>query len=123
MLFLNDKVLRQGIRVAPTNIDAAVAGAVSRDGVTTACNGEPGEDAGTGLSVVEEDRRHPTFGASINVVVAAPPGAGDGDGLAFEVDVFEVGAGGDEDGVAGVGGVDAGLDGGLVGGDVDDCGA
>ena len=50
-------------------------------------------------------------------------GADDGDGFAFEVDVFVVGAGGYEDGVAGVGGVDAGLDGGLVGGDVDDGGA
>jgi hypothetical protein len=48
--------------------------------------------------------------------------AGDGDGLAFEVDVFEVGAGGYEDGVARGGGVDAGLDGGLAGGDVDDGG-
>jgi hypothetical protein len=45
-----------------------------------------------------------------------------GDGLAFEVDVFEVGAGGYEDGVARGCGVDAGLDGGLVGRDVDDGG-
>lgn len=45
---------------------------------------------------------------------------GDGDRLACEVDVFVVGAGGDEDGVAWVGDVDGGLDCVLVGGDVDD---
>ncbi len=49
-------------------------------------------------------------------------GRDDGDGFAFEVDVFEVGAGGYEDGVAWGCGVDAGLDGGLAGGDIDDGG-
>ena len=46
-------------------------------------------------------------------------GALEGDGLAVEVEVFRVGAGGDEEGVAWVCGVDGGLDGGLVGRDVD----
>ena len=48
-------------------------------------------------------------------------GAGEGDVFAVEVDVFEVGTGGDEDGVAVGGGFDAlldGFEGGLSGGAV-----
>jgi hypothetical protein len=47
----------------------------------------------------------------------------EGEGFAADTEIFVVGAGGYQDGVAGVGGVDAGLDCELVGGNVDDGGA
>jgi hypothetical protein len=83
-------------------------------------NGEAIKSCLSGLTGLKGD-----CGAEISPIddgVGGSAGAGDGDGFAFEVDVLVVGAGGYEDGVAGVGGVDAGLDGGLGGGDVDDGG-
>ena len=59
------------------------------------------------------------FGPTVDDGLGGAVGTGDGDGFALEVDVFEIRAGGDEDGVAVVRSVDAGLDGGLVRGNVD----
>ncbi len=84
-------------------------------------NGESTEDGLSWLTGLKGDCG--TEKPAIDDGLGCSGGAGDGDRLAFEVDVFEVGAGGYEDGVAVGCGVDAGLDGGLVSGDVDDgCG-
>ena len=80
---------------------------------------EVGQDRGPGLGSFEGDGGTP--GAAVDGRGCSAAGAGDGDGLAQEVDVFVIRAGGDEDGIAGVGGVDAGLDRGvgLSGADVE----
>ena len=84
-------------------------------------NGESIENGLSWLTGLKRDCRAEIPAVDDGFCCAA--GGDDGDGFAVEVDVFEVGAGGYEDGVAEVGSVDAGLDGGLVSGDVDDGGA
>jgi hypothetical protein len=81
-------------------------------------NGEAGEDDGSDLLGLEGDHCRSLLAAAVNNGAGGAARAGEGDGFAEEVDIFKVGAGGDEDGVAVVGGVDASLDSGLVGGDV-----
>ena len=77
----------------------------------TVLDGEIGEDCCAGLRGLEGDCG--VHGAAVDDGGGWAGGAGDGDGFALEVDVFVVGPGGDEDGVAWGSGIDGGLDGGV----------
>jgi hypothetical protein len=111
----DDVVLNCGCGV----VDEDSAGGLAGGGLgATVLNGEAGDDAGSELLGPEGDDGQSRLAAAVNDGRCGAGGAADGDGFAEEVDIFVVGAGGDEDGVAVVGRVDAGLDSRLVGGDV-----
>jgi hypothetical protein len=111
----DDVVLNCGCGV----VDEDSAGGLAGGGLgATMLNGEAGDDAGSELMGPEGDDCRSRPAAAVNDGRCGAGGAVDGDGFAEEVDIFVVGAGGDEDGVAVVGRVDAGLDRKLVGWDV-----
>ena len=103
--------------VKSTDINPAVV-VGAEDRVAAAGNGEVRDDTGALFLVRERDGGLSGFVASINDGDGGAGGAGDGDGFAVEINVFVVSAGRDKDGVAVVGRVHAGLDCGLVGGNV-----
>ena len=86
-------------------------------GGSSVADGKAGQGRGAGLAGDEGDDR--AKAAAVEDGVGGAFGALEGDGFAAEVEVFGVGAGGDKEGVAGLGGVDGGLDGWLVCGDAD----
>jgi hypothetical protein len=113
---LGDEVVQQR-RGAAVDLDAASLILILLRCTAAVGDGEIRQHGRARFSALEGDGR--SLAAAVEDRLRRAVGACDGDALALEVDVLVVGSGGDEDGVAGGCGVDAGLDGRLVGGNMD----
>jgi hypothetical protein len=78
-------------------VDVDSAGGLAGGGLgAPVLNAEAGEDAGSKLLGLESNDCQSPIAATVNDGHCGSCGAGDGDGFAEEVDIFDVGAGGDE---------------------------